>query len=122
MGHKQTYKEKQEQVLASMHAAGLVSERFFGVESIVFHLTYYQPAVNPVLMKRTLSFFPAHYAFFHVRCPRTGCTDGGFDLSPMVADLVSSHKRSQKGSILCHGTNEAPGHSRISYEITITYC
>jgi hypothetical protein len=67
MIYRQSYREKLELERASLLAAGLVSERYSGVSSIVFHMTYYQRSLlDPILMKRTLSFLPANYACFHM--------------------------------------------------------
>jgi hypothetical protein len=123
MAYRQNYKEKLELTRLSMLAVGLVSERFPGVSSIVFHMTYYQSTLDPVLMKRTLSFLPANYACFHMDCMREECTNGGFDLAPVVAGLVKDRKKSVKGNIFCKGKNETLrlGHARIAYEVSIQY-
>lgn len=121
MQYRQSYREKQELERAALAAAGLVSERYAGVSSIEFHMTYYQRGLNPVLMERTLSFSPANYAGFHMKCMHEGCTDGGYDLAPVVARLAKSRKKSTKGKIFCHGTNDTLGHASIAYEINIQY-
>jgi hypothetical protein len=123
MAYRQNYKEKLELTRLSMLAIGLVSERFPGVSSIVFQMTYYQSTLDPVLMKRTLSFLPANYACFHMDCMREECTNGGFDLAPVVAGLVKDRKKSVKGNIFCKGKNETLrlGHARIAYEVSIQY-
>jgi hypothetical protein len=122
MNYRQSYKEKLELKKASLLAAGLVSERYSGVSSIVLHMTYYQRSLlDPILMKRTLSFLPANYAYFHMKCMKEECNNGGFDLAPVVAGLVKIRKKSIKGKIFCHGTHETRGHASISYEINIQY-
>jgi hypothetical protein len=121
MRYRQGYKEKLERERAALVAAGLVSERYAGVSSIEFHMTYYQRGLNPVLMERTLSFSPANYAGFHMKCMQEGCTGGGYDLAPVVAGLAKSRKRSIKGKIFCHGTNDTLGHASIAYEVNIQY-
>lgn len=123
MAYRQNYKEKLELTRLSMLAIGLVSERFPGVSSIVFQMTYYQSTLDPVLMKRTLNFLPANYACFHMDCMREECTNGGFDLAPVVAGLVKDRKKSVKGNIFCKGKNETLrlGHARIAYEVSIQY-
>src|SRR5512144_564069 len=90
MRYRQSYKEKMELEKAAMVATGLVSEHYSGVASIEFHMTYYQRGLQPVLMERTLSFLPANYAGFHMKCMHEGCTNGGYDLAPVVASLVKS--------------------------------
>lgn len=102
-------------------AAGLVSECHSGVSSIEFRMIYYTRGLDPVLMKRTLSFSPADYAAFHMKCMEDGCTDGGFDLAPVVAGLAKTRKKSRKGKIFCHGTNHTLGHASIAYEVNIEY-
>jgi hypothetical protein len=121
MRNKQSYREKQELERVAMVAAGLVGERYSGVSSIEFHMTYFQRGLHPVLMERTVNFLPANYACFHMKCAQEGCTDGGYDLAPVVASLAKSRKKSTKGKIFCHGTNDTVGHASISYEVTIQY-
>jgi len=122
MRNKETHKEKLEKERAALIAAGLVSERHAGIASIEFCMTYYKRGMDTVLMKRTLSFSPADYAGFHLKCMEDGCTEGGFDLAPVVAGLARSHKRSVKGKIFCHGTSHPIGHASIAYEVKIQYC
>ena len=121
MRYKESFREKREREQAAQVAAGLVSERYAGVSSIKFHMTYYHRALDPVLMTRTLSFSPANYASFHMKCMQEGCTGGGYDLAPVVADLARSRKRSIRGKIFCHGTNDTIGHGSIDYEVNIQY-
>ena len=121
MRYRQSYKEKLEMEKAVLIAFGLVSERYSGVAGIEFHMTYFQRGMHPVLMERTLSFLPANYAGFHMKCMQEGCTDGGYDLAPVVAGLVKSCKRSIKGKIFCQGTNDTHGHASIAYEVNIRY-
>ena len=121
MRYRQSYKEKLELEKAAMVATGLVSERYAGVSGIEFHMTYYQRGLQPVLMERTLSFLPTNYAGFHMKCMHEGCTDGGYDLTPVVAGLAKSRKKSVKGKLFCHGTNDTLGHASIAYEVNIQY-
>jgi hypothetical protein len=121
MRYRQSYKEKLAIVKATQIADGLVSERYAGVSSIDFHMTYYQRGHSPILMLRTLSFLPANYCSFHLRCLHDGCTDGGYDLAPVVARLAKSRKNSTTGKIYCHGTNDTIGHASIAYEVNIKY-
>jgi hypothetical protein len=123
MLRKQSYLEKQERKQKAMQAAGLISDRFPGVASIAFRLTYYQKTSVPVLMTRTVNFFPANYACFRLDCMRDECTNGGFDLSPVVASLVKGRKTSGTGKLTCAGRDKAlhQGHASIAYEVSIAY-
>ncbi len=106
-----------------MLASGRVSERMPEVSSIVFRMTYYQRTAGAVLMKRIVNFVPSDYACFHMECMREECSNGGFDLTPVVAGLVKNHKKSVKGNIFCHGKSETLrfGHASIAYEVNIEY-
>ena len=123
MSPKQNYKEKLELKRNAMLAAGLVSERFPAVSNIMFRMTYYQKTADPVLMTRTISFTPSNYACFHLECMREECTDGGFDLAPVVAGLVKHKRKSVSGKIVCSGKNEdlRQGHASIAYEVSVQY-
>ena len=121
MRYRQSYKEKLALEKAAQLADGLVSERYSGISSIDFHMTYYQRGLSPVLMERTLSFLPANYCSFHMKCVQEGCTGGGYDLAPVVAGLAKSRKKSATGKIFCHGTNDTVGHGSIAYEVNIQY-
>lgn len=120
---KQSYMEKLELKKNTMLAAGLVSERFPGVSSIVLQMTYYQRTADPILMKRTVNFTPNDYACFRMDCMREECTQGGFELAPVVANLIKSSKKSAKGKIICNGKSETLrfGHASIAYEISVQY-
>ena len=121
MNHRQSYRQKLELERSALVALGLVSERYAEVSNIEFHMTYYQRGIQPVLMERTLSFSPANYAGFHMKCMQDGCTGGGFDLAPVVAGLAKSHKKTIKGKAYCHGMNHTFGHASIAYEVNIQY-
>jgi hypothetical protein len=121
MIQRQSYKQKLELEKAALAALGLVSDRYAGVAGIEFHMTYYQRGLQQVLMERTLSFLPANYAGFHMKCMQEGCTDGGFDLAPVVAGLVKACGKSIRGKLFCHGTNDTIGHASIAYQVNIQY-
>ena len=121
--NKQSYVEKMELKKNAMLAAGLVSERYPEVSSIVLHMTYFQRTPDPVLMKRTVNFVCNNYASFHMDCVREECTNGGFNLAPVVSALVKNRKKTIKGKLVCTGKNDTirPGHASIAYEVNIQY-
>jgi len=49
------------------------------------------------------------------------CTNGGYDLAPVVAAMVKGRKRTTSGKLFCHGKNDAIGHASIAYEVNISY-
>ena len=123
MPSNQNYKEKLEIKKNAILSSGRVSERLPDVSSIVFRMTYYQRTAGAILMTRTVNFVPTDYACFHLDCTREECTNGGFDLAPVVANLVKSRKKSGKGNLSCRGKSESLrfGHASIAYEVNIEY-
>jgi hypothetical protein len=86
-------------------------------------MTYYHKGVNPVLMVRTVNFFPSGFAYFNMDCMIRGCVDGGFDLTSVISDMIKNHKKLRKGKLICNGKNDdlASDHASIDYEIRIQY-
>lgn len=127
MNFKQNYKEKIATDKNNKIAAGLVAERYACVSTIIFQLTYYQSTFNRILMTRTLSFIPTNYAYFRLDCVKNDCSDGGFDLAPVVEEMIKNRKQTEKGTLFCNGKNiptrpsTLPGHAKLSYQITIQY-
>jgi hypothetical protein len=121
VSYRQNHLDRQEQLKKKKLAAGLVADRFPGISEIVLRLTYYQRGQQPVLMVRTLNYLPTDYAYFHMDCVREECTNGGFDLTKVVAGLVKNRKKTVKGRICCDGKNGAviPGHASIAYEVSV---
>lgn len=104
-------------------AAGLVSERFPEVNGIVIHMTYFRKGLNPVIMQRTVNIFPTTYAYFKMGCMIRDCIDGGFDLTPVIKEMVKKNIKLKKGNLVCRGKNStlASEHSNIDYEVTIKF-
>lgn len=123
MANRQHHSAKAELNRQNRLAAGLVSERFPKVDTIVINLTYYQKGVNPILMVRTINVSPSTYAYFNMDCMIRDCVGGGFDLTPIITRMVKDHKKSAKGKLVCEGKNDglAPDHASIAYEITIQF-
>jgi len=123
MSFRQNFLEKIELRKQHRIAAGLVSECFPEVSDIVVHMTYYQKAINPILMVRTINFWPSQYAYFNMDCMIKGCIDGGFDLTSVISKMIKNHKKSEKGKLLCSGNIDAltPDHASISYQINVRY-
>jgi hypothetical protein len=90
---------------------------------MVIRMTYRQDLANPILMVRTINVLPSSYAYFHMKCMKKDCRDGGFDLTPAITDLVKHHKRTGRGKIACSGEGDklSSHHASISYEISINY-
>lgn len=100
-------------------AAGLVVDRFPGVQSIVVTMNYSRGSFSSVL--RTLNFYPGSPAFFKVSCLGEGCDDGGLDLTNPIQRLIRSHERSAKGVLSCMNNDASIVHPVVDYEVAITY-
>ncbi|MGD0886064.1 MAG: hypothetical protein ABSA46_14560 [Thermodesulfovibrionales bacterium] len=120
---KQNYIARMELNRQNKLASGLLSERFPEVSDIVIHMTYYQKGVNPILMLRTVHVLPVDPAYFHMECAIKECIDGDFDLTAIIAHMVKTRKKIEKGKLSCSGkTDSLPSdHASIAYEIGIRY-
>jgi len=123
MAHRQDHIKKMEQKKQARMAAGILSDRFPKVSGIVIHMTYFHKAENPVLMERTVNFFPNSNAYFNMECMIKGCEEGGFDLTRFVKKQIKDHKKILKGKLVCKGKNgeNSSEHSSIAYEINVKY-
>ncbi len=123
MTQRQNHAAKMDVKKQKKVAAGLVSDRFPEVSGMVIQMTYFRKGSNPVLMLRTVNVFPTTYAYFNMDCMISGCTDGGFDLTPVISEMVKKHKRTGKGNLACCGTSTdlAADHANIAYEVTIEF-
>ena len=125
MATKQNYVKKMEVKNKQKIDAGVISDRFPTVAGMVIKMTYYHNAENPILMYRTVNFFPESHAFFNLECMIKGCENGGFDLNRTIINQIKDKKKVIKGEMSCKGLiGEVPAklsHSRIDYAINITY-
>jgi hypothetical protein len=123
MANKQDYLVRKEANKQKKLSAGVISKRYPKVSGIVLHMQYYQKASDKVYMVRTVNFTPSSYAYFKMDCLTKDCLNGGFELTPVIKDLIKKQKKSGKGSLVCKGKNESrvKGHVSISYEISIEY-
>lgn len=107
--------ERKRQVLA----AGLISDRFPDVSSIVVTMNYKRERTSAVL--RSLHFYPGSHAFFRVSCLGEGCDDGGLDLTWVIQRMIRGQEKSAKGELRCENQDPAIVHADVDYHVTITY-
>jgi hypothetical protein len=119
MFNRQQNREEKALKEEQMQAEGLLSERYPEVLTIIIDMTYNRKPIHPTLMKRTMYYYPNNYAYFHWGCMAKSCTDGGYDLSRIIANMVKEHKETGTGEMDCD--NSAREHASISYEISVTY-
>lgn len=123
MANRENYLASIEMREKKKMAAGLVSDCFPEVSHMIIKMTYYHKASNPVLMVRTVNISTSSYAYFTMQCMNKKCTNGGFELTPVINDMVKNQNIIQKGTLVCCGDNDtiSPDHASISYEISIHY-
>jgi hypothetical protein len=100
--------------------AGLVSEHFPGVSSIVVNMMYNQKGIAKPI-RRVVNFSADSYAYFRIECLTKNCVDGGFDLTRGIKSMIKNRKKKFKGTLSCKGDGVASGHSDIDYEVNIKY-
>lgn len=99
--------------------AGFVAKHFPEVASIVINMMYNQTGIQKSL-PRMINFFPSSYAIFRVDCLSSGCVDGGFDLTQVIAAMIRNRRETAKGDLSCE-SGTSPDHSAIVYEVAIQY-
>ncbi len=121
--HRNDHASRAELKRQMNEAAGLVSDRFPSVAGMSITMTYYQRAMKSPLMIRTVNIFPTSYANFNLSCMTKGCKEGGYELSPVLEEMVKNRTKMSKGSLLCCGTVDTPstGHAHIEYKAVIEY-
>jgi hypothetical protein len=105
------------------HDAGLISNRFPEVSSIVVDMEHFRKGISDIHISRTLNFSSGSHAYFHIECLNRDCKDctEGFDLDEVVATMIKSHASSKEGQLGCEGDGLTSGHVNISYKVTIQY-
>lgn len=100
-------------------AAGLMSDRFPGVSSIVVTMNYGRGTHAAVL--RTLNFYPGSQAFFRISCLSDGCDEGALDLTHSINRMIRGRETSAKGELSCNNRDAAIVHPKVEYQVAITY-
>ncbi len=99
--------------------AGVISDRFPQVTSIIVKMTYRKNGEEALL--RTVNYYPGSHAFFKMSCLGEGCTEGGLDLTRTITSMIRGRKKSSTGGLSCTGTDPEAVHADITYEVSITY-
>jgi hypothetical protein len=100
-------------------AAGLMSDRFPDVSSIVVTMNYKGNRATSLL--RTVNFVAGSPACFRISCLGEGCERGALDLTWVIQRMIRGHKRSAKGELGCENRDPAVQHADVDYGVTITY-
>jgi hypothetical protein len=111
--------EAREERKREMLAAGLLSDRFPGVASIVVTMNYNRGSHSSLL--RTLNFYPGSPAFFKISSLGGGEDEGGLDLTNCIHRMVRGRERTAKGEFKGGRSDEAIVHPNVDYEVAISY-
>lgn len=109
----------QEEHKREVLSAGLLSDRFPAVASIVVTMNYMRGRSSALL--RTLNFLPASPAFFRISCLGDGCVRDGLDLTWVIGSMIRRGERSAKGELRCSNQDPAIVHADVAYDVAITY-
>ena len=109
------WEERNRQILE----AGLLSERFPEVSSIVVTMQYTGGRSSAV--QRTLSFYPGNPAFFKISSMGEGRDEEGLDLTYFIHRMVRSHEKSGKGAFTGRHKDPMVGDQSVDYQVAITY-
>lgn len=113
---KEAWEARQRQMLD----AGLISDRFPDVASIVVTMDYSRGSVSAV--HRTMNFYPGSQAFFKISSLGDEGDEGGLDLTRFIQKMIRSRESSAKGGFNRDSSDPALIHPVIDYEVAITYC
>lgn len=102
-----------------MTAAGLMSDLFPDVSSIVVKVNYSRGSFSAV--QRTLNFYPGNPAFFKISPLGDGGDSDGLDLTHFIHRMIGSRKKSAKGEFNGGPKDAAIVYSSVGYEVAITY-
>jgi hypothetical protein len=121
-----TYRERCDAKLERMQDrqdAGLISQRFPEVSSIVVDMEHKTKGITAIRLVRTLNFSSDSHAYFRVECLNRDCKDctDGFQLDQVVAAMIRNHASLKEGELNCEGDGITSRHVNISYKVTIQY-
>jgi len=111
--------EAREERLRQKLDAGIMSDRFPEVSTIVVRMKYVKEGATSLL--RTMNFYPGSHAFFRMSCLGEGCVDGGLDLTRVITTMIRDHKTSAKGELSCRSKDPSAIHADIVYEVSMKY-
>jgi hypothetical protein len=111
--------EAREELKRERLAAGLMSDRFPNVSSIVVTMTYNRAPAASVF--RTVHYCPTSPAFFRISCLGEGCEGGGLELTWVIQRMIREREKSMRGELRCENRDEAIPHADVDYSVAITY-
>lgn len=105
MVHRQfdAYKRERDSRRRAYLGAPSLREQFPHVEQVVLDLTFSDPSGIGRHSPQIHTLGPAARAYFEVPCPCSACLAGGFDLTLVIANMLSRGQRTVAGKLSCNG-------------------
>jgi hypothetical protein len=128
--HKQnpgdSFRRQSESRRRAYAEARSLRERFPGVEEVVADLVFIDHKHLGVYSGQLRRSSAAAKAFFCIACPRALCLGGGFDLDPLIVEMIMTGNSAATGIVECVGWLDPQcEHTRcllqLSYRIDLRY-
>jgi hypothetical protein len=97
------YKQERDTRRRAYMSAPSLREKFPQVEQVVLELSFTDPTGVGKHSPQVHTLGPAARAYFEVACPCSACLSGGFDLTAVIADMLSRRRRTVSGKLACPG-------------------
>jgi hypothetical protein len=91
-------------------AHATISELYPDVGRIILFVAFEEADSESEPNHQHIIFTAQTKAVFRLDCSRDECVGGGFDFSPVVAEMVKNKKSRVQGKLACEGTLGAGGH------------
>jgi len=114
-----SFRRQQETWRRAYAEACSLRERFPTVEQLVVDMAFTDLKQMGSYSGRMHSFTGSAKAFFAIACPRTLCLGGGFDLYPLILDLLGTGGTTSTGTLECRGWLDSarPAHAQCLLQI-----
>ena len=125
--HADAYKQQRESRRRAYVDTPSLREEFPRVEQLVVRLTFADPRGIAQHSPQMHTYSPSAKAFFSIPCPSSMCLHGGFDLGPIVGQMLADSADKLSGSATCAGwrgpnrTENDRCMIEMQYELSVSY-
>ena len=100
---RNAYRHQREMRRRAYASTACLREEFPQVEQLVLEMHFTDPRGIVHYSPQMHSFSPGARAFFAVACPCSMCIDGGYDLAPVIAQMMDRGDEDAAGTMECPG-------------------
>jgi len=124
MVHRQfdAYKRERDNRRRAYLGAPSLREQFPHVEQVVLDLAFSDPSGIGRHSPQIHTLGPAARAYFEVPCPCSACLAGGFDLTPVIASMLSQGQGTVSGKLNCNGWQDRGRACEHRCTLELRYC